>query len=174
MTAILPHRAGRIILRRFARDDLAAFQAYRHDPHVGQYQSWTAQSDQDALHFIDAVAAAPLFTPGEWSQIAVACRDGALIGDIGVCIDAASEMAELGVSLSLAAQGGGLAHDACQAACALIFAHTPVLRIVAISDVRNEAAHALALRLGFVYQETTETVEDGEAFVEKVFHLARP
>jgi len=169
----LPLCGEQTILRRFRESDLTAFQAYRTDPQVGQYQSWTAQSDNEALRFITAVATCPLFQPGEWCQIAVATPDDKLIGDIGVCVDPTSQTAELGVSVALTAQGHGLAFDACKSACGLIFDQTPVQRIIAISLVENTNAHALASRLGFIYQETTETVEDGTTFIEKVFHLER-
>ena len=38
-----PRTTARLVLRRFAARDLAAFQAYRCDPAVGRYQGWSVQ-----------------------------------------------------------------------------------------------------------------------------------
>ena len=45
--------ADRIRLRRFQSADLAAFVAYRNDPEVARYQSWTSISDHEAQQFIE-------------------------------------------------------------------------------------------------------------------------
>ena len=59
------------MLRRLRADDLAAFQAYRHDPEVGRWQGWTPRPDAEALAFLNEMAAAPPFAPGGWTQVAV-------------------------------------------------------------------------------------------------------
>ena len=47
----LPRHGQRITLRRLSLADLEAFQAYRSDPIVGLYQSWTPLSqDAAAIH----------------------------------------------------------------------------------------------------------------------------
>jgi hypothetical protein len=45
-----------IRLRRFRDSDLAAFQAYRHDPEVGRWQGWTPGPDALALDFLRRMA----------------------------------------------------------------------------------------------------------------------
>ena len=45
------------MLRRLTPADLPAFQAYRHDAHVGLYQGWEPQSDLDASQFLADMSA---------------------------------------------------------------------------------------------------------------------
>jgi RimJ/RimL family protein N-acetyltransferase len=171
----LPLPGPRVVLRRMAPRDLAAFQACRHDAQLGRYQGWSAQTDADARAFIDEMAAAPLFVRGEWLQLAIAGREGdGLIGDIGLHVDADGRTAEIGFTLSRPAQGRGLATEAVALALRLLWQHTPVAHVLGITDIRNIASLRLLERLGFRLQYTREAVFKGEACVEAVYRLERP
>ena len=170
----LPHAGDRIVLRRLRRADLAAFQAYRHDPAVGRYQGWSAQPDAEALAFIDEMAAAPLFPRGDWLQLAIADPEGdRLLGDIGACVSADGASAELGFTLAPAVQGLGLATAAVRAATALVFAHSTAARVAAITDARNAASIRVLERVGMHRIATAETVFRGEPCVEHTYAMAR-
>lgn len=161
------------MLRRLARGDLAAFQAYRHDPDVGRWQGWTTRPDDDALAFLAEMATIPWFQPGQWTQLAIADdTTGALLGDLGVHISADGREAELGFSLARAAQGRGLASAAVRQAIALLFAQTGVTRIHAQTDARNEACLRLLERLGATRIATVATEFRGEPCTEVRFELA--
>jgi len=165
----------RTALRRLRATDLGAFQSYRHDPAVGRYQGWLPMADDAALAFLEEMAAAPPFVPGEWFQIGIAERQGdALIGDIGVCVAADGAEAEIGFTLAAPAQGRGLAREAVRQAMALVFAVTGVQRIVAITDARNTAAIRLLDALGMPCVSSSEALFRGEPCVEHTFVLARP
>jgi RimJ/RimL family protein N-acetyltransferase len=65
---------ARLTLRRFIETDLDLFLAYRHDPIVARFQSWSMLSEDEAIAFIREMSTAPIGIPGEWFQIAIALR----------------------------------------------------------------------------------------------------
>ena len=173
-SAPLPRTAERIALRRLSPLDLAAFQAYRHHPDVGRYQGWSPQPDAEAEAFLQRMNGAPLFPTGEWFQVGIALRDSdLLIGDLGWCIDASGTEAEIGFTLSARSQGRGLGTEAVLAAIALLFEHTPVARVVAITDARNSPAISLLERVGMRRLETRPALFRGEACLEHTYALSR-
>jgi ribosomal-protein-alanine N-acetyltransferase len=137
-------------LRRLAVADLADFQRYRNDPDVGRWQGWKGMDDGAATGFLQEMADSDFCPPGRWFQLGIARRDSdQLIGDIGVHLHGgAGLLAELGFTLTPAAQGRGLATEAVGAALQMLLQHTPVQRIVAVADTRNAASLALLQRLG--------------------------
>lgn len=170
----LPHHSGRITLRRLCAGDLAAFQAYRHDPELGRYQGWSPMTDAEATAFLTAMSGAPLFAPGQWSQLAISESTGpGLIGDIGLFLAADSRHVEIGFTLSRRHQGQGLATVAVRAAIALAFEHTTAERVLGITDARNHASIRLLERVGLHRVETQATVFRGEPCREHVYQLSR-
>lgn len=173
-TELLPRVCERVILRRLVPDDLRRFQAYRHDPVVGQFQGWTATSDDEALAFLTEMSAAPGFVRGEWFQLGIAERaTGALIGDIGVYLSPDKSEATIGFSLDRSFQGRGLASESIRAMIALVFATCSVQRIIAITDERNLAAQNLLTAVGMRHTKTDEAVYHGESCIEYTFTLPR-
>lgn len=171
----LPHRSSRLTLRRLRVSELSDFQAYRQDPQVGLYQGWQAQSDSEALVFLQQMAEAPLLQPGVWCQLGLAdAASDRLIGDIGICLAADSAAAEIGFSLRAASQGQGLAAEGVGALIALLWAHTPAGEVRAITDARNRGSIHLLERLGFAQVESQDAVFRGEPCVEHHYRLDRP
>src|SRR6185436_6218384 len=86
-TDLFPIHSSRLTLRRFQAKDLLAFVAYRSDPEVARFQSWSSLNEAEARDFIREQQQAQFGVPGEWFQIAIAQQQtDALLGDIGVCI----------------------------------------------------------------------------------------
>lgn len=161
-------------LRRLAPTDLAAFQAYRRDPEVGRWQGWSPQPEATALAFLSEMATAPLFVPGQWTQLGIADdATDALLGDIGVHISTDGCEAEFGFSLARAAQGRGIAKAAVRAAMALVFQQTGVERIHAQTDARNTACIRLLEQLGGTLLESIATEFRGEPCVEFRYEMGR-
>lgn len=160
------------VLRRLSPDDLRAFQAYRNDPIVAEFQSWEAMDDARAHGFLSHVSVTePLINPGEWAQIAVADADtDALLGDIGLHLSTDQSVAELGITLARAAQGKGHATRAVAMAVDLLFDTTPITRINAWADIRNTPSCRLMVRAGF----TQSGIEVTNGITEAVFVLNRP
>ncbi|MEL6450911.1 MAG: GNAT family N-acetyltransferase [Pseudomonadota bacterium] len=166
------HTSGPTTLRRLHPDDLRAFQAYRRDPVVAQFQGWEAVDDAQATGFLRAVAQmTPLLQPGQWAQIAIAdSATDALLGDLGLHLSTDGTEAELGITLARDAQGAGHATRAVQMATTLIFDQSRAQRITYWTDARNAPARRLATRTGFTFHKLIVT--DG---VEEAFHtLPRP
>lgn len=172
--APLPQDCGRVIMRRLAPADLAAFQGYRRDPETGRYQGWAAMSDEEAQAFLAEMGAGAPFPPGAWWQIGIADRasDG-LIGDIGIYVAADRSEAEIGFTLGRQSQGHGLGAEAVGGAARLLFAHSPVSRVIAITDARNLASVRLLARVGMSKAETWNSVFRGEPCVEYRYVLTR-
>src|SRR6476660_4658923 len=109
----LPRIANGVVLRRLAISDLAAFQAYRHDPVLGLYQGWSAASDAEATSFLAEMNSSELLQLGTWSQIGIADFNNlALIGDIGLFLASDGRHAEIGFTLRRESQGRGVATTA--------------------------------------------------------------
>jgi [ribosomal protein S5]-alanine N-acetyltransferase len=118
--------------------------------------------------------AIPLLKPGTWMQVAIADPQAdVLLGDAGLFVAADQSHAEIGFTLARAAQGAGLATAAVRSAMDLVFAHTPVARIVGITDLRNTASIRLLERVGMRPVDSHEAVFKGEPCVELVFAKAR-
>jgi RimJ/RimL family protein N-acetyltransferase len=137
---------GRLVVRRFAPADAEAFAAYRSDPSVARYQSWTAPfAAAEARHLMSSFAAAAEDAEG-WFQYAVALPAGPLIGDVGV--NRQGRVAELGFTMARAYQGKGYATEAVRAVLGRVFA-AGVHKVSAECDARNEPSARLLTRVGF-------------------------
>ena len=170
----LPRGTGRIVLRRLGPADLSRFQAYRHDPGVGEFQGWEPQSDHEAARFIEDMSDVGLFPSGGWVQLGIADQHtDELIGDVGICVSADGEKAEIGFAVAPQAQGSGLGTEAVREAIGLIFDHTDVSRVVAVTDARNIRAHRLVLRVGFQKVASISAVFRGESCTEHVWAISR-
>jgi [ribosomal protein S5]-alanine N-acetyltransferase len=170
----LPRGRNRIVLRRLTIADLDAFQTYRGDPRIGLYQGWEPQSDVDALRFINEMRDVVLFPPGRWVQLGIADRrTDALLGDIGICVAATTEKAELGFTLSVAAQGVGYGTEAVREAVDLIFNHSPVMEVRAVTDTRNTRSVRLLERVGMHRLDTVASMFRGNACTEYIYGITR-
>lgn len=140
----------RVALRRFRLTDVATFAAYRSDPDVARYQSWTAPvSLTAAATAVRGFAEADPTEPG-WFQYAVVLRStGELVGDIGVDLHENRMQAQIGFTLAPAFQGLGLATEAVGGLLDVLFDERGLHRVSAECDARNQASARLLLRLGF-------------------------
>jgi|GEM_PF-42817 len=172
--AAFPRESARLVLRRLRASDLAAFQAYRRDEAVGRYQGWSTQTDRQALAFIDAMRDVPLFPRGDWAQLAIADRaTDELVGDLGVRVSADGDEAEVGFTIAPRFQGRGLGTEAVREAASLIFERSSAVRIIGITDARNEASVRLLERVGMHRVATADAVFRGEPCVEHTYAVAR-
>ncbi|MFL4469323.1 GNAT family N-acetyltransferase [Tateyamaria armeniaca] len=158
-------------LRRLFVTDLRAFQAYRNDPVVAEFQSWDQMDDDRASGFLHhSATVTPLMRPDNWTQIAVADTEtDALLGDMGLHLSADGSEAELGITLAHAAQKHGHATRAVAMAVGFLFDATAITGITAWADIRNMASCRLMQRAGF----TQNGVEVTDGVTEAVFVLKR-
>jgi RimJ/RimL family protein N-acetyltransferase len=170
----LPRGRNRIVLRRLTIADLDAFQTYRRDPRIGLYQQWEPQSDDQALRFINDMRDVVLFPPGRWVQLGIADRrTGALLGDVGICVAATMETAEVGFTLSMPAQGVGYGTEAVREAIGLIFDYAPVMQVRAVTDTRNTSSVRLLERVGMHRLDTVASMFRGNACTEYIYGITR-
>lgn len=167
----LPRTGSRIVLRRLRTADLVAFQAYRADPEVGRFQGWSPMPIPAATAFLAGMNAAPFGVVGEWFQLGIVEHTtDRLIGDIGFCIcGPENQHAELGFSLSREFQGRGLATEAVGAMIDLLFDRTAIVRVVAMTDERNQPCIRLLERVGMKRVSQVAALLRGESFIEQVY-----
>ena len=170
----LPRFANDVVLRRLAASDLPAFQAYRHDPLLAQYQGWAAKSDAEASAFLTNMSAVTLLQPGIWSQIGIADPDGdCLIGDVGLFLAPDGHQSEIGVTLRRQSQGRGIATAAVREAINLVFEQTNADQVVGIADARNLQSIRLLQRVGMHMAESRGAIIREQPCVEHIYAISR-
>lgn len=147
----LPIRCARVTLRRLAMADAPAIAAYRADPGVAKYQSWETYTLARAEELCCGHAGAIFGRAGTWFQLAIVRNDdGKLVGDCGLhFLSDDIEQLEIGITLSPAQQGRGLAGEAIAGVLDLAFGPLRMHRVTARTDAENVKAAALFTRLGF-------------------------
>jgi aminoglycoside 6'-N-acetyltransferase len=150
------------------------FQAYRSIPELGRYQGWAVMTDAEALAFLTEMSRAPLFAPGQWTQLGIAepVADE-LVGDIGVRLSEDGSVGEIGFTLHPSAQGHGIASLAVRETLDLLFGATRATQVLGITDALNLPSVRLLKRLGFEYRESRNVVFRGEPCVEELYMLQR-
>lgn len=150
-TPFVPFQTQRLTIRAFRPDDAEPLAAYRADPEVAHYQDWdlpyTLGRAQAAIavdrHIEDRLAG------GDHWQLAID-RDGALIGDLYLGIDATASVATIGYTLAGGQHGAGYGSEAVGALIDRVFAELPsVHRVRATSDPENVRSIRLLEGLGF-------------------------
>jgi len=142
---------ARLLARSFTDGDVAAFAAYRADPEVARYQSWSDFALVDAEAFVDSLQDEAPGVPGEWFQIALESKaDGVLVGDLAFHVNADEpRQAEIGFTLAPGQHGRGYGTEAVTALLDWAFPAFGLHRVIAITDALNVSAAALLERVGF-------------------------
>jgi RimJ/RimL family protein N-acetyltransferase len=170
----LPRVGRRVVLRRLKPADLPAFQAYRSDEGVGRYQGWSAQTNLQALAFIEKMGDAVLFPSRSWVQLAVAEPEtNGLIGDIGFCVTSDGASVELGFTISPAFQRRGLGTEALREAVGLLFEHSSAVQAFCVTDARNIPSIRLLERAQMQRTATAGAVLRGEPCIEHTYAIFR-
>ncbi|WP_413602126.1 GNAT family N-acetyltransferase [Curtobacterium sp. Curtsp57] len=150
-----PILTERFTLSVLSRADRTAFTAYRRDPNVARFQSWTpswSDADTDALIADQPTELLP--GSGDWLQIAVHQRDTtSLVGDAAVhAVADQPDTYELGVTLAPDWQGIGAGQETLRQLIDNLFLLQEAHRIIAMTDTRNIAAAQLFRRLGLRHE----------------------
>jgi RimJ/RimL family protein N-acetyltransferase len=148
---VVPFHTSRLILRPFQVADLAAFAAYRSDPEVARYQSWTAPySLVQAKNYFAALKQSQPGTPGVWVAYAIERRSTpGIIGDCAFQIMAYDPLqAQIGYTLARQHWNQGYASEAVRGLLDYLFDEYHLHRITATCDVENIASYRLLERVG--------------------------
>lgn len=130
--------------------DLETFVAYRADPEVARFQSWSNYSLEDGRALLASLEGHRLGAPGEWYQLALEKHaGGGLVGDLASKVNESEprEM-EVGFTLAPAHQGKGFGTEALRGLLDLGFGTLGLHRVVAVTDALNAPAAALLERVG--------------------------
>lgn len=154
----LPLRTERLLIMVLSAAHRDTFVAYRREPSVARYQSWTPEystADADAL-----IAGQPLDgtpTPGEWVQLALVLSSSGdeqtLVGDVAVGLDPVQPRTfEVGVTIAPSHQGNGFAEEGLRAVIDRLMTRCAAHRIVMQGDARNAAVLRLMQRLSLRHE----------------------
>lgn len=141
---------ARLTARPMVLADLETFVAYRADPEVARFQSWSSFSLEDGRAFLASLEGRRLGAPAEWCQVALAEHSGgALVGDLAAKVSG-SEPREMEVGLTLARdhQGKGYGNEALEGMLEVAFGALGMHRVIAVTDALNHPAAALLARVG--------------------------
>lgn len=141
---------ARLSARSLAQRDLKPFVAYRRDPEVARFQSWSSYRMSEARALLAAMNELTLGVPGHWYQIALEPHaGGGLVGDLAtrVSTEEPREM-EIGFTLAPDQQGNGFGTEAVRGLLDLAFGTLKMHRVVAVTDALNAPAAALLERVG--------------------------
>lgn len=141
----------RLTIRRFRAADAPALSAYRSDPAVTRYESWSPPLPlAQAERLVQEFAAGDPLAPG-WCQHAVELRaTGDLIGDIGVGLHENRMQAEIGYRIAGPHQRRGYGLEAVGRMLEHLLDERRLHKVSAECDARNLASAGLLERLGFV------------------------
>ncbi len=130
--------------------DVQAFVAYRADPDVARFQSWSDYTLDAGRELVDSMAGLSLGTPGEWYQIGLEERTGGrLVGDLAAKLSASEpQEMEVGFTLAPAHQGNGYGTEALRGLLDVAFGTLGLHRVIAVTDALNAPAAALLERVG--------------------------
>ena len=174
LSALLPASTQGTMIRLLRASDLQQFHDYRSDAGLARYQGWTPMDLVATGNFIREMALASALLPGSWIQLGIAMGStNELVGDVGVCVGAEPQSAEVGFTIARAAQGAGLGTEAVGGLIEFIFEQTDVTKVVAVADQRNIPAGRLLERVGMRKIETLHTIFRGEPCVEHVWTISR-
>ena len=157
----------RLVIEPLVEADVAEFLAYRRDPEVARWQSWTPDyTAADARRLIAGQPTTVLPGPGSWLQLAIRARDGSpLHGDVAIHrLDGQPDTFEIGVTLAPQSQGLGLATEAVATVLDFLFAEGHAHRVVAFCDSRNDRVHRLLERVGMRHESR---LVEGEFFKDE-------
>lgn len=128
---------------------MEAVLAYRNDPDVARFQGWPlpfTETDFRGLLGPDR----RLIETG-WVSWCV-CEATKVIGDVGVRLDGVD--AEIGITLSVEAQGQGFASEALERLCLHAFCDLDAQRLHAGVNPANHQSIRLFTRAGWVHERT--------------------
>ena len=144
-------KTSRLHLRPLEASDLEVFAAYRSDPEVARYQSWSAPYSMDqARAFLEEMNRALPGTPGAWLQLGIERQtQPGIIGDCAFQVLARDKrQAQIGFTLARASQRQGYAAEAVRGLLDFLFSEYRLHRVTAICDAQNLPSARLLERVG--------------------------
>lgn len=150
-----------MVIAPLAADDIPAFVAYRRNPDVARYQSWSPEySEADGRRLVESQVGLEFPEAGEWMQFAIRSASGELLGDLAVHVfDDQPDTYELGVTVSPGAQGRGVARAALAAAIDHLVGERGAHRVILTHDERNEPMRRVCGGIGLRHEGTAREAD---------------
>jgi RimJ/RimL family protein N-acetyltransferase len=142
----------RLLLRNFTASDLEAFLAYRNDPEVAKFQSWSLPyTHEKGEAFIREMQDMHAPKQGDWLQLALELKEtGALIGDVAFGVKKEDiRQCSVGFTIASAHWKCGYATEAMTALLDYLFEDVDMHRVVADCDTDNIGSWKTLEKLGF-------------------------
>lgn len=142
----------RLLLRNFTASDLEAFLAYRNDPNIAKYQSWSVPYPREkAEALIRELQDVHAPKQGDWLQLALELKEtGEMIGDVAFGVNAEdARQATVGFTIASDRQRKGYASEALTTLLDYLFEDVDMHRVVADCDTENTASWKTLEKLGF-------------------------
>ncbi|GJQ37136.1 MAG: ribosomal-protein-serine acetyltransferase [Anaerolineaceae bacterium] len=164
----------RLLIRNFNASDLEAFWAYRNDPQVAKFQSWSLPYSREKGEALIREMQ-DIHTPrqGEWLQLALELKEtGELIGDVvfGVKENDARQCS-VGFTIASACQKNGFATEAMTALLDYLFEDVDMHRVVADCDTENVGSWKTLEKLGFRREaQFVESFMEGKEYRSEYFY----
>lgn len=167
----------RLVLRRFRQDDLPVLVAYRNDPELARYQSWSVLSENQARAWISDEGNGEPAMPGRGFHFAVAHRErDELLGDVYFSrLWHEQRQAEIGYTFARNEHGHGYASEAVAAVLGYAFDTLALHRVAAWTATLNTRSIALLERLQMRREGTTlrSFWRDGQWLDEHLYAMLR-
>jgi [ribosomal protein S5]-alanine N-acetyltransferase len=174
LLALLPAAKDNTLIRTMQSADLEGFHSYRCDDELARYQGWSPMTQKEAHAFVQEMTAATALRPGSWIQLTIAdATSNRILGDVGLYLDPDKSAAEIGFTLSRAAQGRGHAARAVGLSLSLVFAASSVPFVRAVTDARNASSIRVLEQTRFAKSSTQQTMFKGEPCTELVYAFRR-
>lgn len=157
----------RLTIRQMKLQDAYNLHAYRSNPEVVRYQSFSCLNLEESISMIQECLQA---APHQTFQLGIALRESdQLIGDCALKIS--GDKAEVGITISHHFQQRGFANEALSRLVTYLFDHKKVRWILGIADERNDASIRMLTSVGFVHQrQLTQNVLFKDEWVDE-FHF---
>jgi RimJ/RimL family protein N-acetyltransferase len=147
----LPIRTPRLLLRRFAEDDVDALLVFQSDPQAVRYVPYPPRDRAAVETALERKRAGTIWRKdGDLIELAVTLADdGTLIGDVLLGLRSVEhQTVEVGYIFAPAHGGRGYATEAVRALLDLAFGELGARRVVARVDDRTTSSRRLLERLG--------------------------
>lgn len=151
LSATLPLKTDRLLLRNYRADDFAATHAFATDPEVVRYMEWGPNDETETHNFIRTTLDQQAAEPRTHFTLAILLREhepSELIGNCSLRIDPGSRQAELGYTYDRRHWGHGYATEAAAAILHFGFRWLDLHRIYAKCVAENLPSARIMEKLG--------------------------
>ncbi|CAB4884876.1 unannotated protein [freshwater metagenome] len=173
-------RSERVTIDRLTAADVETMLAYKNDAVVAQHQAWALPFTlADARRLVASTVGEHLEMGGQLAirTNATSSSGAVLVGDVYVHpVAGVAHAIELGISMSVAFQGKGLATESVRTVVDALFGNADVHRVLAYVAAANTASLRLFDRCGFQREGTLRDSyrsRDGALISEVLFGLTR-